>query len=230
MKCKNLHPWDVDYRTAVAIQEKLRGKLTLKDRLRRDIRLVAGADISCSRGDDRVYAAVVILDAGSLDVLEAATYCGRAPFPYIPGLLSFREGPPLLRAFEKLRRRPDVVLFDGQGIAHPRGFGLAAHMGLLLGVPAVGCAKTRLTGSFEEPGPSRGQSTALMHEGRIIGSVVRTRDRVKPVFVSPGHRVGHERAVDIVLRCSRRYRIPEPTRQAHILVNKIRRQAIRDRH
>ena len=227
MKYQSLHPWDVDYRTAVAIQEELRGKLILEDRLPRDIRVVAGADISCTKGDDRVYAAVVLLDAGSLDVLEEATYCGRTPFPYIPGLLSFREGPALLQAFEKLRGRPDVALFDGQGIAHPRGFGLAAHLGLILDVPAVGCAKTRLTGSFEEPGARRGQSSRLVHEGRVIGSVLRTKDRVKPVFVSPGHRVGQERAVEIVLRCSRRYRIPEPTRQAHILVNKIRRERSR---
>lgn len=222
MKIRNLHPWDVDYRAAVAIQEKLRGKLVLEDRVARDIRIVAGADISCSKGDDRVYAAVVLLDAGSLDVLEEAAWCGRALFPYIPGLLSFREGPALLRAFQKLRTRPDVVLFDGQGIAHPRGFGLAAHMGLLLDVPAVGCAKTRLIGAFEEPGARRGQRSPLLQDGRVIGSVLRTKDRVKPVFVSPGHRVSLEGAVEIVLRCSRRYRIPEPTRQAHILVNKMR--------
>jgi deoxyribonuclease V len=115
-----------------------------------------------------------------------------------------------------------VVLFDGQGIAHPRGFGLAAHMGLLLDVPAVGCAKTRLIGAFEEPGARRGQRSPLLQDGRVIGSVLRTKDRVKPVFVSPGHRVSLEGAVEIVLRCSRRYRIPEPTRQAHILVNKMR--------
>ncbi|OPY10670.1 MAG: Endonuclease V [Syntrophaceae bacterium PtaB.Bin038] len=229
MKIKNLHPWDVDYGTAAAIQEELRGRLVLEDRLPRDIRTVAGADISCAKGDDRVFAAVVLLDAESLDVLEEATHCGRTPFPYIPGLLSFREGPALLRAFAKLRGRPDVALFDGQGIAHPRGFGLAAHLGLILDVPAVGCAKTRLTGSFEEPGAGRGQSAPLVHDGRVIGSVVRTKDRVKPVFVSPGHRVGHERAVEIVLRCSRRYRIPEPIRRAHILVNKIRREATGDR-
>jgi len=227
MKYQSLHSWDVDYRTAVAIQQELRGKLILEDRLPRDIRVVAGADISCTKGDDRVYAAVVLLDAESLDVVEEAMYCGRTPFPYIPGLLSFREGPALLQAFGKLRGRPDVVLFDGQGIAHPRGFGLAAHLGLILDVPAVGCAKTRLTGSFEEPGVRRGQCSPLVHDGRVIGSVLRTKDRVKPVFVSPGHRVGHERAVEIVLRCSRRYRIPEPTRQAHILVNKIRKERVR---
>lgn len=227
MKYQNLHSWDVDYRTAVAIQLELRGKLILEDRLPRDIRVVAGADISCTRGDDRVYAAVVLLDVESLDVVEEATYCGRTPFPYIPGLLSFREGPALLQAFGQLRGRPDAVLFDGQGIAHPRGFGLAAHLGLILDTPAIGCAKTRLTGSFEEPGMRRGQCSPLVHDGRAIGSVLRTKDRVKPVFVSPGHRVGHERAVEIVLRCSRRYRIPEPTRQAHILVNKIRKEGVR---
>lgn len=227
MKYQSLHPWDVDYRTAVAIQEELRGKLILEDRLPPDVRTVAGADISCTRGDERVYAAVVLLDAGSLNVLEEATYCGRTPFPYIPGLLSFREGPALLQAFGKLRGRPDVILFDGQGIAHPRGFGLAAHMGLILDVPAVGCAKTRLVGSFQEPGARRGQFSPLVHDGRVIGSVLRTKDRVKPVFVSPGHRVGHERAVEIVLRCSRRYRIPDPIRRAHILVNKIRKEGVR---
>jgi deoxyribonuclease V len=227
MQFSELHPWDVDYKTAVAIQEELRGKLVLEDRVAREVRTVAGADISCTRGDDRVYAAVVLLDAERLDVLEEASYCGRTAFPYIPGLLSFREGPALLQAFGKLRGRPDVVLFDGQGIAHPRGFGLAAHLGLILDTPAIGCAKTRLTGSFEEPGARRGQCSPLVHDGRVIGSVLRTKDRVKPVFVSPGHRVGHERAVEIVLRCSRRYRIPEPTRQAHILVNRMRKDGYR---
>ena len=222
MKAKNLHPWDVDYKAAVAIQADLRGKLVLSDDGPRNIRIVAGADISCTKGDDRVYAAVVLLDAATLEVVEEARYSCRIAFPYIPGLLSFREGPPMLRAFEKLRKRPDMVLFDGQGIAHPRGFGLAAHMGLILDIPAVGCAKTRLTGSFEEPGVRRGQHSLLVHDGKRIGAVVRTKDRVKPVFVSQGHRVSLERAVEIVLQCTPRYRIPEPIRRAHILVNQMR--------
>ena len=225
MKFKNLHPWDVDYKTAVAIQADLRGKLVLSDDGPGDIRIVAGADISCTKGDDRVYAAVVLLDAATLEVVEEARYSCRISFPYIPGLLSFREGPPMLRAFEKLRRRPDMVLFDGQGIAHPRGFGLAAHMGLILDLPSVGCAKTRLIGTFEEPGARRGQCSPLMRDGKQIGSVVRTKDRVKPVFISQGHRVSLERAVEIVLQCARRYRIPEPIRRAHILVNKLRQEA-----
>ena len=197
---------------------------SLQDDLSGDIRIVAGADISCTKGDDRVFAAVVLLDAATLEVIEEATYSGRTSIPYIPGLLSFREGPALLQAFGKLRKRPDVVLFDGQGIAHPRGFGLAAHMGLILNIPAVGCAKTRLTGSFEEPGVRRGQCSPLMRDGKQIGAVVRTKDRVKPVFVSQGHRVSLERAVEIVLQCARRYRIPEPIRRAHILVNKMRKE------
>ncbi len=224
MKFRQLHPWNVDYKAAVAMQAELRERLILEDRMSADIRIVAGADVSCAKGDDRVYAAVVLMDAESLDVVEEAVYCGRTSFPYIPGLLSFREGPALLRAFGRLRNRPDAVLFDGQGIAHPRGFGLAAHLGLILDVPAVGCAKTRLIGSHGEPGPRRGQSSPLVHDGRVIGAVLRTRDRVRPVFVSQGHRVSLERSVEIVLRCARRYRIPEPIRRAHILVNTIRRQ------
>jgi deoxyribonuclease V len=222
VKFRQLHPWDVDYKTAVAIQAELRGKLVLRDDGPGNIRIVAGADISCNRGDDRVYAAVVLLDAATLEVVEEASHSGRVSFPYIPGLLTFREGPPLLSALEKLRRRPDMVLFDGQGIAHPRGFGLAAHMGLILDLPCVGCAKTRLIGAFEEPGARRGQCSPLVHDGKQIGAVLRTKDRVKPIFVSQGHRVSLERAVDVVLRCTRRYRIPEPVRRAHILVNQMR--------
>ena len=224
MKAKNLHPWDVDYKTAVALQAELRERLVLEDRLSGDIRIIAGADISCTKGDDRVYAAVVLLDAATLEVVEEARYSCRISFPYIPGLLSFREGPPMLRAFEKLRNRPDVILFDGQGIAHPRGFGLASHMGLILDIPSVGCAKTRLVGAFREPGEKRGQQSPLVYKEKRIGAVVRTKDRVKPVFVSQGHRVSLERAVEIVLQCARRYRIPEPIRRAHILVNKMRKE------
>jgi deoxyribonuclease V len=224
---RNLHSWDVDYKAAVAIQAALREKLILENGFSGDIRIVAGADISCTKGDDRVFAAVVLLDAASLEVIEEATYIGRTSIPYIPGLLSFREGPSLLQAFGNLRKRPDVVLFDGQGIAHPRGLGLAAHMGLILDIPSVGCAKTRLVGAFKEPGERRGQHSPLVYNEKRIGAVVRTKDRVKPVFVSQGHRVSLERAVEIVLQCARRYRIPEPIRRAHILVNKMRTEGYR---
>jgi len=222
MKYRNLHSWDVDYKTAVAIQADLRGKLVLRDDGPGDIRIVAGADLSCNKGDNRVYAAVVLLDIATLEVVEEASHSGRISCPYIPGLLSFREGPALLRAFGKLQRQPDLILFDGQGIAHPRGFGLAAHMGLILDLPSVGCAKTRLIGAFEQPGAKRGQHSALIHDERQVGVVLRTKDRVKPIFVSQGHRISLGRAVDIVLKCTRRYRIPEPVRRAHILVNQLR--------
>jgi deoxyribonuclease V len=222
VKFRQLHDWDVDYKAAVAIQAELREKLILDDGLSGDIRIVAGADISCTKGDDRVFAGVVLLDAATLEVIEEATYSGRTSIPYIPGLLSFRESPALLQAFGRLRKQPDVALFDGQGIAHPRGFGLAAHMGLILDVPSVGCAKTRLVGTYREPGERRGQHSPLVCNGKRVGAVVRTKDRVKPVFVSQGHRVSLECAVKIVLQCACRYRIPEPIRRAHILVNKMR--------
>ena len=159
----------MDYKAAVALQAELCERLVLEDRLSGDIRIVAGADISCTKGDDRVYAAVVLLDAATLEVIEEATYSGRTSIPYIPGLLSFREGPALLQAFGKLRNRPDVILFDGQGIAHPRGFGLAAHMGLILDIPSVGCAKTRLVGAFGEPGEKRGQRSPLVYKENRSG-------------------------------------------------------------
>ncbi len=226
MKIKNLHPWDVDYKGAVAIQEQLKNKLILEDRTPAVIRRVAGADISFSKRDPRVYAAVVVMDAETLDILEESTCRGIVRFPYIPGLLTFREGPILLKAFEKLVCRPDVILFDGQGIAHPRGMGLAAHMGVILDEPSIGCAKTRLIGNYREPGKKRGRRSPLMHEERQIGAVLRTRDGVKPLFISQGHRVSLDRAIGIVLGCARKYRIPEPIRRAHILVNEMRREEL----
>ncbi len=154
-----------------------------------------------------------------LTLLEEATFSARVSFPYIPGLLTFREGPPLITAFAKLSQLPDFILFDGQGIAHPRGIGLAAHLGLILDRPAIGCAKSRLVGTHAPVGEKRGDWTGLIHQERQVGAVLRTRDRIKPVFVSQGHRIGLERAVTLVLACCRGYRIPEPTRRAHLAVN-----------
>jgi deoxyribonuclease V len=165
---------------------------------------------------------VVVLAWPSLEIVETATARGRSPFPYVPGLLSFREGPILMRAFRRLREPPDLVILDGQGTAHMRGFGIACHLGLLLDVPSIGCAKSRLVGEHEEPGVSPGDHVPLRHEGRRVGSVVRTRRGVKPVFVSPGHRIGHAAAVRWVVRTCRGYRLPEPTRQAHLAANRLR--------
>ena len=213
----------------MSIQVGLRDRLLLSERRSGKARFVAGADISYSKGDDRFFAAVVVLDTGTLQTVTQTVHAERVRFPYIPGLLSFREGPPLLKAFEKLDVAPDVVLFDGQGIAHPRGLGLASHLGLFLDVPAIGCAKTRLVGEHGEPGKEAGSRTDLVLEGRVVGAVLRTKTGVKPVFVSQGHRIGLKRSVDIVLSCCGGYRIPEPVRRAHLLVNEIRRQAAGDR-
>ena len=223
MKTRELHRWDVTYREAVAIQEELRGRLILRaDGLPDPLRTVAGADISYDRGSDLFFAAVVLMNYPELTLLEEATFSARVSFPYIPGLLSFREGPPLIAAFAKLNQPPDLILFDGQGIAHPRGIGLASHLGLILDRPAIGCAKSRLVGTHEPVGEKRGEWTELTHQEKKVGAVLRTRDRVKPIFVSPGHRVDLERAMALVLACCRGYRIPEPTRRAHLAVNRLR--------
>jgi len=224
MKARHLHPWDVTPREAVKIQKALCGRLRLGGKLFSGrIRRVGGADISYTRGDDRFFAAVVVLEWPSLRTVEEATHAEKVSFPYVPGLLSFREGPPLIRAFEKLKRTPDVVLFDGQGIAHPRGLGLASHMGLLLNVASVGCAKTKLVGEHGEVGAAAGAYAELFFKGRTVGAVVRTKERVRPIYVSQGHRVGFMQSIRLALSCCRGYRIPEPVRQAHLLVNRMRR-------
>lgn len=205
----------------------MKRQLELRDRLvpkggPRRVRLVAGADISYAKGSDRFFAAVVVLALPDLRTVEEVTVAGKSPFPYIPGLLSFREGPLLMRAFARLKSTPDLILFDGHGIAHMRGIGIASHLGLLLDVPSVGCGKTRLVGEHEEPGPAVGDHVPLVYEGRRVGAVLRTRENVKPIYVSPGHRIGIPQAVRWVLRCGAGYRLPEPTRRAHVLSNKAR--------
>jgi deoxyribonuclease V len=226
MKIQKLHEWDAaGYHDAVRIQERLKSDLILRDTVHGEIGVVAGGDISYSRGDDRFFAAVVSLRLPDFEVLEETRAFGHVRFPYIPGLLSFREAPILLQAFEKLQRLPDVVLIDGQGIAHPRGFGLASHVGLFLDVPTIGCAKTRLVGTHEEVGPEAGDYSELLLEGQVVGAVLRTKKNVKPLYVSQGHRIDLQGAVDAVRRCLAGYRIPEPLRRAHHAVNAFRRGA-----
>ncbi len=214
MRVLELHPWRVSYREAVGIQNSLRERLRLEP-LARPLRLVAGADVAYPRLSRRTYAPVVVLALPSLDVVEVTEAACRARFPYIPGLLTFREVPPLLKAFARLRSEPDALLFDGQGLAHPRRFGLACHAGLLLGTPSVGCAKSRLVGTPGPVGPERGALAELSFDGGVVGAAVRTRPGVKPVYVSPGHLVDVPSAVDLVLATTRRFRIPEPLRLAH---------------
>jgi deoxyribonuclease V len=194
------------------------------DALPGTLRLVAGADVSYDRGSPVLYAAVVVFDADSLEIVEIGAATLRVTFPYVPGYLSFRELPPLLAAFEKLRTRPDLVLCDGHGRAHPRRFGLACHLGVALDLPTIGCAKSRLVGEHREPGTRRGAHTRLRDGGEGIGEVLRTREGVAPVYVSVGHRVSLATARRLVLRFSPCFRVAEPIRAAHAEVNRLRRE------
>jgi deoxyribonuclease V len=223
MRIRRLHSFNVPYDEAVRIQRELSERISFPP-LPSRYRYVAGADVAYSKKDSALYAAIVVLEYPSGKEVISHMLKGDATFPYIPGLLSFREAPLLLRGFEELPLTPDVVMFDGQGIAHPRGVGLACHVGLFLDVPSIGCAKSRLIGEHEQPGETRGSTTPLLYKEKPVGYVVRTKDRVRPVFVSPGHRVDIESSVRIVLETCRGYRLPEPTRLAHLLSQKAKRE------
>ena len=207
-----MHLWDVGTEEALAIQRRLRplvrqeGSLALDD-----IRTVAGVDVSYGEVG---RAAVVVLSFPELKVLEEVTIEGVARFPYVPGLLSFREGPLALAALERVQTRPDVLMFDGQGYAHPRRLGLASHLGVYLDMPSIGVAKSRLVGTYAEPGPNIGDRSPLVHRGEVVGVALRTKPRTNPLFVSAGHKLDLETAVAVVLRSLRGYRLPEPTRLA----------------
>ncbi|MBN2210552.1 MAG: deoxyribonuclease V [Sedimentisphaerales bacterium] len=183
---------------------------------------IAGADLTFSPDGATCWAVVVVLSLPSLEIIEKAQTQTNVTFPYVPGLLSFREAPAVVAAFRQLSHQPDVLMVDGQGLAHPRRMGLACHLGLMLDIPTIGCAKSRLIGQYRTPGPRKGASSRLMHQGEIIGRVVRTRDKVKPLFISVGHKITLAQALHLVQRCCRGYRQPEPTRQAHRLVTQLR--------
>ncbi|HZN02538.1 MAG TPA: deoxyribonuclease V, partial [Candidatus Polarisedimenticolia bacterium] len=214
--------WPRTPRAAIALQKSLRPRLSLLGGPRSP-RTVAGADLAYDLERDRLHAVVVVFRFPSLEWVETSAVTRRIPFPYIPGLLSFREAPAIIAAWRRLRRPADLLLCDGQGIAHPRGLGLASHLGLLLDVPTIGCAKSLLVGEHGPVGYDRSATTPLRHAGRIVGAVVRTRAGVAPIVVSPGHRIGVARAVRLALACTRGFRIPEPTRQADLLVGRLRR-------
>jgi deoxyribonuclease V len=218
-----LHDWDLGFPEARALQERLRRRVVAADRLG-EVRSVAGVDISYDRSSPVLYAAVVVVDVRTAEPIEVAGVRAQARFPYVPGYLSFRELPAAIEAFEKLARRPDLVICDGHGRAHPRRFGLASHLGVWLDLPSIGCAKSVLIGRYREPGARRGCHTRLRADGETIGEAVRTRDGVKPVFVSVGHRVSLETARRWVLDLARGTRLPETTRAAHREVNRLRRR------
>lgn len=221
------HRWDVSLAEARHIQDRLGKKVRIADGFER-VKLIAGADIGFRNG--HACAACVVMKFPELEVVEEAMLKGKVRFPYVPGLLTFREGPLLLSVLSRLKKTPDVILFDGQGIAHQRGLGLAAHMGVLLGRPTIGCAKSRLVGEYREPGRKKGSMSALMYKGNRVGSVVRTRTDVRPVFVSPGHLVTFASSERLVLECATKYRIPEPTRMADISCRKGKGVGLTGRH
>lgn len=216
-----LHRWSITPRAAVRLQRRLAERIR-HESLPTSIRLVAGADLAFSTDGRRCLGGVVLYDMQEACVIEQALAWRQTRFPYVPGLLSFREAPAVLAAIRKLRQEPDVFIFDAHGVAHPRRMGLAAHVGLLMDRPTIGCAKSRLCGQHNNPPAQAGRSCPLIDQGEIVGVVLRTRPGVKPVFVSCGHRMTLDDAVRVVMACVGRYRLPEPTRQAHILVTRHR--------
>ena len=231
---RELHEWNLSYAEARELQARLAGKVRFTS-LKEMPEVGGGLDCAFSRDGKRIFAAAVVLrivgersgasgSAGGFEfeLVETATAQQETRFPYIPGLLSFREAPVCLEAVERLRRQPDLFMIDGQGVAHPRRFGLAAHLGLLLDRPTIGCAKSHLIGTYEEPGPDKGAYSLLYDRSEVIGAVVRTRSWVKPVFVSVGNKCTLEDAIRITLACATKYRIPEPTRLAHQAVSRLK--------
>nr|WP_232520991.1 endonuclease V [Micromonospora phaseoli] len=202
---------------AERIQQELRKRLDLSNCLEVAPTLVAGVDVSYDKGSTRIVAAAVVFDLGTGVEVESAVVSGEVSFPYVPGLLAFREVPIVLEALARLARRPDVVVCDGYGVAHPRRFGLACHLGVVAGLPTFGVAKTPFVGAYEEPGSRRGEWSPLCDGDEVLGRVLRTRTGVKPVFVSVGHRTGLEQASAITLDLSQRYRLPEVIRRADFL-------------
>ncbi len=223
MRVQTLHSWDLTPAEAIALQNQLKKQLLLSPGPLPPVRTIAGADISWDPVTKNGYAGVIVYAWPGLIEVERASARGPATFPYVPGLLTFREGPLLVEAFQKLKNAPDLVFIDGHGTAHPRRMGIAAHMGLLLDKPTIGCGKSRLVGEFTPPPPHRGARSPLRHKGEIIGAVLRTKLETQPVFVSPGHRISLEEAVQWTLACGDGYRIPKPTREADRFVDQLRR-------
>jgi deoxyribonuclease V len=225
---KKLHSWNLSYSRARELQAELSGKVKFTP-LKKKPELVAGLDCAFSKDGEQIFAVAVLLRLPKFELVEMVSASRKVTFPYIPGLLSFREAPVCLAAVEKLQKQPDVFIIDGQGIAHPRRLGLAAHLGLFMDQPAIGCAKSRLTGIYEEPPLEKGAYSLLKDEkgklkakSEVIGAVLRTRTNVKPVFISVGHKCLLEDAIRIVLDCAVKYRLPEPTRLAHQAVSRLK--------
>ncbi|MDD3581746.1 MAG: deoxyribonuclease V [Desulfobacca sp.] len=215
------YTWPTNYQEAVACQQACQDKVRLIP-LAAPPRLVAGVDVAYNKVGSALYGAVVVMSLPELAVVEEVGATGVQQFPYIPGLLSFREIPILMAALEKVRHRPEVILVDGQGIAHPRGLGLAAHLGVLLDMPTIGCAKSRLIGMAAEPGIEKGSVSPLEWQGKTIGLVLRSRRNCKPLYLSPGNLITMAESLQVVLQCLGKYRLPLPLREAHLLSQRLR--------
>ncbi|MBI1825207.1 MAG: endonuclease V [Planctomycetes bacterium] len=216
-----LHRWNATPARAIELQIRLAPRIICHGSIPR-LRLVAGADLAFSPDGNECVAGIVVWDVRAGAIVEQVTARAAARFPYVPGLLTFREAPAILAAVRKMKSQPDVFMFDGQGRAHPRRIGLASHLGLMLDRPSVGCAKSVLVGEFDEPGPNRGDTSKMLHRGECVGIALRTRDNVKPVYASIGHRVSLRAAVRVILACDNGFRVPEPTRLADQLVSRER--------
>lgn len=214
MDLHDLGPWPRDENDAIRMQNELRSLISLEDHLHGELRTVMGVDVAYRSGPPRSIAAAVVLDASDLSIVQTSTAEAVPKFPYIPGLFALRELPALMDALRQVPITPDLILCDGHGLAHPRNFGLACHLGLLTDLPTIGVAKNLMVGTYTEPGHYRGARTPVKLNDTVVGYAVRTQAKVKPVFVSPGHQVSLDTAVELVLELSPRYRLPEPIRAA----------------
>jgi deoxyribonuclease V len=221
MQINDIHLWNCTVSQAIALQKELAGRVKLTS-LKHKPQTVAGLDCAFTIDKKKIIAAAIVLELPDFQVMETAEAILDVTFPYVPGLLSFREAPACITAMRNLQTIPDVVLVDGQGIAHPRRLGLASHLGLFLNIPTIGCAKSRLIGEHDNLSRQKGSFVPLLDKNEQIGFVVRSRKDVKPLFVSPGHKIAHRQAVEVVLSCCTRYRHPEPTRLAHQRVTALR--------
>lgn len=230
-----MHSWNVTPAEAIALQKQLRQNVRIEpyDGDISRVRYIAGADVSLNRFEDDIYAGIIVLSNPDFQVVERSLVKSTTQMPYIPGLLSFREAPALIECWEKLKTKPDILMVDGQGIAHPRRLGIASHIGVLLDIPTIGCAKSVLAGVFEDVGPAAGDA-AYIHDKydheKVLGVAIRTKPRSKPVIISPGHKISIDESAHIVKTCVRGFRLPEPTRLAHEAVNMFRRGELNEQN
>ncbi len=215
--------WPRDLKKARRLQEILQKKVTIIP-LKKKPKYIAGVDAAFL--NNKTVGAACLYMYPEMLLIEETYAITKTLFPYIPGFLSFREGPVIIKALKGLSKKPDIILIDGQGIAHPKRLGIASHIGVLLNIPTIGCAKSRLIGTYKEPGTKKGNYSSLLYEEEIVGVVVRTKDNVKPLFVSPGYRIDIRGSMGIVLACSQKYRIPEPLRRADFIAKKIKRELL----